>query len=94
MTINIILLAILVLAALATVMTARLLRSVVGLAVTSATVAVLMFRLGASTAAVFELSVCAGLIPAIFISVIGMTQRLSPDALAARRQEKGSCPCW
>jgi NADH-quinone oxidoreductase subunit J len=88
MTINVMLLTALVLAALATVVTARLLRSVVGLALTSALVAVLMFRLHAPTAAVFELSVCAGLIPAIFISTIGLTQRLTPSTLAERRKEK------
>ena len=88
MTINAILLVVLVACALATVMTARVLRSAVGLAVTSAVLAVLMFRLQASLAAVFELSVCAGLIPVIFISVIGMTQRLEPESLALRRRQK------
>jgi NADH-quinone oxidoreductase subunit J len=88
MTINIILLVALVLSALATVMTARLLRSVVGLALTSAIVAIMMFRLNAPIAAVFELSVCAGLIPAIFISTVGLTQRMTPEALTARRKAK------
>ncbi len=31
---------------------------------------------------------CAGLIPAIFISAIGLTARLSPEALAKRRRRK------
>ena len=88
MTINLILLVALVLAALATVMTARVLRSAVGLALTSAILTTLMFRLNSPIAAVFELSVCAGLIPAIFISVIGLTQRLGPEALAERRRQK------
>jgi NADH:ubiquinone oxidoreductase subunit 6 (subunit J) len=48
----------------------------------------LMFRLQAPLAGVFELSVCAGLIPAIFLSTIGLTQRLAPETLAARRKEK------
>ena len=88
MTINIILVAALILAALATVTTARLLRSVLGLALTSAIVAILIFRLHAPLAAVFELSVCAGLIPAIFISTVGLTQRLTPQTLTERKQEK------
>jgi NADH:ubiquinone oxidoreductase subunit 6 (subunit J) len=88
MTINAMLLVALVVAALATVMTARLLRSVIGLALTSVIVAILMYRLNAPTAAAFELSVCAGLIPAIFVSAIGLTQRLTPQTLAARRTEK------
>ena len=88
MTVNAILLGLLVAAALATVMTARLLRAVVGLAATSALVALLMFRLKAPIAAVFELSVCAGLIPAIFISTVGLTQRRTPAALAERQRAK------
>jgi NADH-quinone oxidoreductase subunit J len=82
------LLILLVLAALATVATARLLRSAIGLAVTSVVLSVLMFRLNAPIAGVFELSVCAGLIPVIFISAIGLTRRLGPDQLAMRRKEK------
>ncbi len=86
--VDIILLCALVLSAMATVMTARLLRAVIALAVTSAVVALLMFQLGANLAGVFELSVCAGLIPAIFITSIGLTQRLSAESLTERRKEK------
>ena len=74
--------------ALWTVMTARVLRAAIALAITSAVLAVLMYRLLSPIAAVFELSVCAGLIPAIFISAIGMTHRLSGEALAERTREK------
>jgi NADH-quinone oxidoreductase subunit J len=88
MAINVILLAGLVLSALATVMTARVMRSAITLALTSAILAMLMFRLNSPLAAVFELSVCAGLIPAIFLSVIGLTRRLTPEALAVRKKEK------
>jgi NADH:ubiquinone oxidoreductase subunit 6 (subunit J) len=73
--------------ALATVMTARVLRSAILLAFTSAVLAVLMYRLGAPLASVFELSVCAGLIPAIFIAAVGMTQRLAGDDLAERKRQ-------
>ena len=63
--VNLLLIVALVAAALWTVMTARLLRAVVALAVTSVLITVLMFQLRAPIAGVFELSVCAGLIPAI-----------------------------
>jgi NADH-quinone oxidoreductase subunit J len=88
MTINIILIAGLVMAAVWTVMTTRLLRSVIGLAVTSVILTIIMFKLDSPLAAVFELSVCAGLISAIFISCIGLTQRLTEEQLAVRRKKR------
>jgi NADH-quinone oxidoreductase subunit J len=63
-------------------------QAVIGLAVTSACVSMVMFRLDSPLAAVFELSVCAGLIPAIFLSIIGLTQRLTPETLSERRREQ------
>jgi NADH:ubiquinone oxidoreductase subunit 6 (subunit J) len=86
--INIILLVALVLAALMTVTSARVLRAALALALTSAILTVLLFRMGAPIAGVFELSVCAGLIPAIFISVVGLTERMGPEAVATRRMKK------
>jgi NADH-quinone oxidoreductase subunit J len=47
-----------------------------------------MFQLQSPLAAVFELSVCAGLISAIFISSIGLTQRLTDEQLAVRKKER------
>jgi NADH-quinone oxidoreductase subunit J len=88
MTINTILIVLLVLAGMWTVITARLLRSVIGLAVTSVILTVIMFRLDSPLAAVFELSVCAGLISAIFISSIGLTQRLTDEQLATRKKDR------
>ncbi|MBE3143822.1 MAG: hypothetical protein IMZ61_07860 [Planctomycetes bacterium] len=88
MTINIILGVALVLAAAWTVMTARLLRSVIGLALTSVILTIIMFKLNSPLAAVFELSVCAGLISAIFISCISLTQRLTDEELAAKQKER------
>ncbi len=76
----VVLVAALVVAAMWTAVTTRLLRAAVGLALTSAVLAVVMFLLNAPLAAVFELSVCAGLIPAIFLSAISVTRRLSPQA--------------
>jgi NADH-quinone oxidoreductase subunit J len=69
-------------------MTTRLLRSAIGLAITSAILSVIIFRLGCPLAAVFELSVCAGLIFAIFISSISVTRRLDTEHLAARKKER------
>ncbi|MFA5090898.1 MAG: NADH-quinone oxidoreductase subunit J [Candidatus Omnitrophota bacterium] len=88
MAINIILLIALLLASLWTVMTIRLIRSVVGLAITSAILSIIMFKLDAPLAAVFELSVCAGLISVIFVTTISFTQRLTQERLKLRRKER------
>lgn len=73
---NILLIA-LVLAALWTVMTRSLLKAALGLAVTSAIIAILLFKLDSPLAGVFELSVCAGLITAVFISAISLMKPLT-----------------
>lgn len=88
MEINILLLICLLLASLWTVMTIRLIRAVVGLALTSAVLALLMFRLDSGLAAVFELSVCSGLISVIFITTVSFTQRLTKERLRVRRKER------
>lgn len=88
MTLNLILLIVLLLAALWTVLTIRLLRSVVGLAFTSAILSIIMFRLNSPLAAVFELSVCAGLISVIFVTTVSFTSRLSKERLVVRRKER------
>jgi NADH-quinone oxidoreductase subunit J len=77
MTINLILLIAMTFAALWTVMTRSLLKSTIGLAVTSTFVTILMFRLSSPLAAVFELSVCTGLITAVFVSAISLTKPLT-----------------
>lgn len=79
-------LSLMVIAALWTVVTSVLLRTAIGLALTSIMLAVLLFMMGATLAAVFELSVCAGLIPALFVSVISMTRRqLAAEHRISRR---------
>lgn len=88
MTINLILLSSLVLAVIWTVMTTRLIRSIIGLALVSVILSILMYRLDSPMAAVFELSVCAGLIPVIFITTISFTQRLSKEKLRIRKKER------
>ncbi len=85
---DIILLICLVLAAVWTVMTIRLIHSIVGLAVTSVIVSILMFRLSSPLAAVFELSVCAGLISVIFIITVSFTQRVSKEQFPMFRRER------
>jgi NADH-quinone oxidoreductase subunit J len=72
-------LGLLVLFALFTVLIKDLLRAVISLAAASASLTVIMFMLNAPLAAVFELSVCAGLITVIFISVISLTKPLTPE---------------
>ena len=88
MTLDVVLMVALVGSGLWTVMTARVLRSAIGLALTSAVLAVVMFRLNSPLAGVFELSVCAGLIPAILIAAIGLTRRLDAEAAAVRQRQK------
>lgn len=88
MVLNLILLCALVVAGLWTVMTTRLLRSVIGLALTSAILSIIMFRLFSPIAAAFELSVCAGLISVIFVTTISFTQRISQEDVQVRRRER------
>ena len=69
-------------------MTVRLVHSVVGLALTSAILAAILFRLNSPLAAVFELSVCSGLISVIFITTVSYTQRISKERFLIRRRER------
>jgi NADH-quinone oxidoreductase subunit J len=86
MALTIVVLALTILAALWTVVTKGLIRSALGLAAMSIFVTILMFMLGADLAAVFELSVCAGLITVVFVSTISMTEPSSkPDPLEKAR---------
>jgi NADH-quinone oxidoreductase subunit J len=71
-----------------TVMTRSLVRSAIGLALTSVILTILMFQLGATMAAVFELSVCAGLITVVFISTISMTKALTHNALLQKTRDR------
>ncbi|MGD1048653.1 MAG: hypothetical protein ABR899_07895 [Candidatus Krumholzibacteriaceae bacterium] len=71
---TIILLAALLVAGVATVMISDLLLAAIGLAVSSAILTLILFHLGGPLAAVFELSVCAGLITVVFIATISLTR--------------------
>jgi NADH-quinone oxidoreductase subunit J len=79
-----VLLLLLVLFGFFTTLSRSLLKMAIGLALVSATLTVILFFMNSPLAAVFELSVCAGLITVVFVSVISLTQPASP-----REQEKG-----
>mgnify|MGYP001096395098 CR=1 FL=1 len=53
----------------------ELLFAAISLAALSAALAIVFYRLNSPYAAVIELSVCAGLITALFVSVISLTKR-------------------
>ncbi len=61
------------------VMSRSILKSAIFLAVASAALGVIMYRLGAKWAAVFEVSVCAGLVTAVFISAISLSNMKKDD---------------
>jgi NADH-quinone oxidoreductase subunit J len=82
---NILLLALFLAAGVWTVLTSHLLRSAIGLAVTSIILTLLLFLMKAPIAGVFELSVCAGLITVVFISAISLVK---PVAEAEARELK------
>ena len=86
--VNIVIFIGLMLAALWTVMTRSLLRSAIGLALTSAILTILMFRFNSPIAAVFELSVCAGLISVVFISTISLTQPLTKKQVIQHMRDR------
>lgn len=60
-----------------TVMTRSLVKSAIGLALTSSILSVIIFRLDSPMAAVFELSVCTGLITVVFLSTISLIKPLT-----------------
>ena len=82
---TIILLAALLVAGVVTVMISDLLLAAIGLAVSSAILTLILFHLGGPLAAVFELSVCAGLITVVFIATISLTKA---DSCEDERWEK------
>jgi len=86
--INTVLLFVLILSALWTVMTRSLLRSAIGLALTSVVLTIIMFRLNSPLAAVFELSVCAGLISVLFVSTISLTHPLTKQEIMQHMRER------
>ncbi len=82
------LLTIMLVAVLWTVMGRSLLKATIGLAVTSAVITILMFRLNSPLAAVFELSVCTGLITVVFVSTISLTKPLTHKEIVEFSRER------
>ena len=74
MIINILLLIALTITALWSVLKMDLVKAAIALAVTSTILSIILFRFASPLAAVFELSVCAGLITVIFMSTISLTK--------------------
>ncbi len=86
--INTLLLLVMLIAVLWTVMGRSLLKATIGLALTSAVVTILMFRLNSPLAAVFELSVCTGLITVVFVSTISLTKPLTNKEIVELSKER------
>lgn len=85
---DIVLLFVLIFSALWTVVTRSLLRSAIGLALTSVILTIIMFKLNSPLAAVFELSVCAGLISVLFVSTISLTHPLTKEEILKHMRER------
>jgi len=83
-----IVLATLVLSALGTVMIRNQLLASVTLALASACLTIALFIMGVEIAAVMELSVCAGLVTAVFASVISLTKESKGDELANLKKDR------
>ena len=80
---NIILMGAMLLGALATVMLRQLVKAAIALAFTSVVLCIIMFKFAAPWAAVFELSVCAGLITVVFISAISLVKPATEEERAS-----------
>lgn len=70
------------------VMIRNLLKAAIALAITSAVLSAVMFMMKSPLAAVFELSVCAGLITVVFISAISMTKPSTDEEMVVKRKER------
>ena len=77
-------LALMVISASAVMLFSSLIKAAIWLAVTSVLLSITLFLLGAYWAALFELSVCAGLITAIFISAISFFTAARRDEVQTR----------
>jgi NADH-quinone oxidoreductase subunit J len=88
MIIDLLLGVLLVAAALTAVMDKNLIRAAIALAIVSILLTLVMFQLQAPLAAVFELSVCAGLITVIFMSAISLTKPQTPEEARCAAKER------
>ncbi len=87
MTVNIILLSLFIFSAILTVTAKRMIRATIGLAVTSAILAIIIYRLDSPIAAVFELSVCTGLISVLFVSIVSLVQRITDENMNVKARD-------
>lgn len=78
----------LVLSAAWAVLSPRLLHAVIALALASIATTLALFQLDAPIAGVFELSVCAGLISAVFISTISLSALETPESVEESKKER------
>lgn len=88
MGLNIFLLIVMTIAAVWAVIGRSLLKAMINLAITSVIITILMFRLDSPLAAVFELSVCAGLITVVFISTISLTKPMTHLEIVEQSRER------
>ena len=88
MILTLILLTLLILAAVWAVMTRSLMMSAVGLALVSVILSIIMFTLNSPLAAVFELSVCAGLITVVFISTMSLTKPITRSEFKKQTKDR------
>jgi NADH-quinone oxidoreductase subunit J len=65
-----------------------LLKAAIALALVSAILSIIMFIMGAPLAAVFELSVCAGMITVVFISACSMNRNRTREEYAQHQKER------
>lgn len=84
--VHVLLLSLAVICSVFAVVRTRVIRAAIMLAALSVIVTLILFLLRSPLAAVFELSVCAGLITVIFISVISLTNPLSQDERSEARE--------
>jgi NADH-quinone oxidoreductase subunit J len=70
------------------VMLRSLLKSALSLALSSVMLTIILFLMEAKWAALFELSVCAGLITVVFISAVSMTKEDRNDTEHRERNKK------
>ncbi len=83
-----VLLIILILSTFMVVVSSRLLLAAISLAATSIIVSILMFMLDSSLAAVFELSICAGLTTVIVMTTINFVKPLTQEDLLKTRKRR------
>ena len=88
MSLILILLIILIVSALMVVFSSKLLIGAISLALTSIMITILMFKLNSPIAAVFELSICAGLITVIFITTISFVKPSTDEELIESRKRR------